>query len=100
MAKWAEFAVTAVRYNDSGARITHVQARADDGESLGQPATHARSQVIRRLENGTTYCTAYRSNGKYTTGASVRVVTIDGEQFIRTDNNRTKKDNLGELPRF
>jgi hypothetical protein len=33
-------------------------------------------------------------------GEDVRGVVIDGESFLRTDANKIKADNLGELPEF
>jgi len=32
--------------------------------------------------------------------AESHIVEIDGENFIRTNRNKNKSDNLGELPEF
>jgi len=38
--------------------------------------------------------------GEVARGADVGVITIDGEKYIRTERDKTQKDNLGQLPRF
>ena len=39
-------------------------------------------------------------DSRWIKGASVGTVTIEGEKYIRTDADRTKKDNLDRLPQF
>jgi hypothetical protein len=56
---------------------------------------------VSRLDDGSTYMTIYKNpDGTWKKGAPVRVVKIDGDKYIRTDADNTKKDNLGALPRF
>jgi hypothetical protein len=55
------------------------------------------------LAAGTAFATIYEDpsdTSKWNYGAEVRVVTIDGTRFIRTDADSTKADDLGSLPRF
>lgn len=44
--------------------------------------------------------TAIQKAGKWVEGEEVRVITVNGEKFIRTDENESRVDDLGELPRF
>jgi hypothetical protein len=98
--KWADYLISAVRYDAAAAHIEEVQVRLDEGEKVGGPSTWSRSKVIERLEAGYTVVTIFRSDGSWQRGAEVRVIRIDDEKFIRTDADRTKEDNLEDLPSF
>jgi hypothetical protein len=98
--KWADY-VTAVRFNTTGTHIESVQVRKDDGESIGAATATSRSEVVRLLEAGYTFCTAtLGTNGKWHKGAAVKIVVIDDQKFIRTRADSTKSDNLDNLPNF
>lgn len=99
--KWADYLISAVRYNASGTHIDAVRVHADNGSSVGPGSTMTRSRVVTLLQTGSTFCTIFKSaDDQWRRGADVRVVDIDGEKFIKTQPDRTKQDNLGELPRF
>jgi hypothetical protein len=99
--KWADYVITAVRFNITGTHIESVQVRQDDGESIGAATTTSRSDVVRLLEAGYTFCTATMGdNGKWNKGATVKIVEIDNQKFIRTKADGTKADNLDNLPAF
>jgi hypothetical protein len=99
--KWADYVITAVRFNSAGTHITEVQVREDTGENLTSAKTKTRSNVVTQIESGYTYCTATEgSDGKWKKGAEVKVVKIDYEKFIKTKADTSKKDNLDNLPRF
>lgn len=44
--------------------------------------------------------TAIQKDGKWVEGEQVRVIMVNFEEFIRTDENETRVDDLGDLPRF
>lgn len=99
--KWADYIITAVRFNPAGTHISNVQIRADKGDTAGSPSEATRLQVVAALEEGTTFCTAtVGSNGKFQKGAAVKIIVIDGKKFIRTKNDGIEKDNLDDLPTF
>lgn len=100
--KWADYLISAVEYNSTGSHIARVRAHPDNGDTVGAGAEMQRSTVVSWLESGTTFATITRntSDNKWTRGADVRVVVIDDTKYIRTDPDRTKSDNLGQLLRF
>jgi hypothetical protein len=98
--KWADYLISAVRYNAAETHIEKVRVHVDNGDSVGPASDWTRAEVIARLEAGYTFVTIFKQDGKWQKGAEVRVVTIHDEKFIRTDADRTKEDNLGNLPRF
>ncbi len=99
--QWADYVITRKRMNSAGTHIETVETYEHDGSNLTNQATKTRSSVVSAIESGTTFCTATKnSNGSYSYGASVKVVTIDGEKFIKTKADGVKKDNLDNLPAF
>jgi hypothetical protein len=101
MAKWADYVITEVRFNAKHTHIDKVRAREDNGESLGSAQEYARQDVVKAINNGTTYVTAFKSNdGKWQKGEDVFVIKIDGTAYIKTKKDDTAKDNLDNLPEF
>lgn len=97
------FLISAVRYNAAGTHIDKVRCHFDRGDSVGVAMEKTRDGVVGLLDTGTTFVTISKDPGdanKWIRGSEVRVVIIDQTKFIRTDADKTKRDNLGELPRF
>ena len=98
-----DYVITEVSYDNDHSRITHVKRVVyDDSENtFGSESVTSRQTVVSSIESGDEYYTVPTDgNGGYTWGDSVDVVNINGEKFIRTDGNRVRGDNLGELPEF
>lgn len=103
MSKWADKLISAVRYNAARTHITRVEVRSDLGESVGDPSVVTRADVIADMaDNRTSYKTIYKKSDKkkWREGAAVKVVAIDGEDYLKTTADSKKVDNLGDLPTF
>jgi hypothetical protein len=103
MAKWADYLITAVRYNAAETHIDKVQVRQDLGDKVSTNVVEqTRQTVVANIKAKTTYATATLSKetGNWVKGAAVEIVVVNAVEYIRTDANKTAKDNLGELPRF
>lgn len=100
MAKWANYGISKVRYNNERTHIVKVEVRTDQGDSFGAPAEWYRSQVVSSIENGASFVTIFQRNGKWQKGQDVHIVTIRGVKYIRTDRNSRAADNLENLPEF
>ena len=100
MEKWADYAITGVKheFRHGHGAIIEVESRADNGNALASPERVARLRVVNAIRRGVTFVTAYRNGDKWERGADVRVIEIHGEYFLRTDRDRIRADNLGELP--
>ncbi|HUA10408.1 MAG TPA: hypothetical protein VMA83_00205 [Solirubrobacteraceae bacterium] len=98
--KWADFLITAVRFNSAGTHIVFVEARADRG-AVGKACLLSRTEVIETLESGYTYCTAIESGAsKWEMGAAVEIVTVHDQPFMKTAPDEIACDNLGDVPRI
>jgi Protein of unknown function (DUF3892) len=99
--KWADYLISAVRYDSAGGHIDEVQVRKDEGEKIGSPSTWKRSDVVAGLVGNYTFVTIVTNQaGRWDPGAEVAVVTVRGTKYIRTDADATAEDNLGSLPTF
>jgi hypothetical protein len=98
--KWADYLISAVRYNQAKTHIEAVQARTDNGDKVSKPSDLTRSTVITKLDEGYTFITINLKDSKWHHGATVKKVVTDGETWIRTDADNTKADNLGNLPTY
>jgi hypothetical protein len=100
-AKWADYVITRVRFNSAGTHIESVETYEHSGNSLTNQSSKTRSSVVSAIDSGKSFCTATKnSEGSYSYGAAVKVVSIDGEKWIKTKADRIKKDNLDNLPTF
>ena len=101
MAKWADYCVSAVHYNSEHTHIVKTKVHSDGGDTIGAASEWTRADVVDAIGRGKTFVTITRSSdGKWNKGEDVRVVTVNGAKFIRTDSNSKALDNLGNLPEF
>lgn len=97
MPKWADFIISAVRYDSSGTRIKDLKVHVDDGGSkLSRGKTWTFEEVAQQILNGHTFVTLVRDpddESECSPGARV-------ELTLRTRQDKTTKDNLASRPRF
>lgn len=97
MSKWADYLISCCVYDEN--RIDEAGVHKDNGNKLGDKVIKNRRCIVDMLENGYTFCTIYMvQNDKWKKGANVSIIKIDQEKYLRTDSNKRKCDNLGELP--
>jgi hypothetical protein len=97
--KWADFVITAVRFNSAGTHIEDVQTSEHTGTELINQTTKSRHTVVTQIASGYTFCTATKgSDDLWHKGAAVKIYEYDSEKFIKADSS--KKDNLDNLPTF
>lgn len=100
MTKWADYCISAVRFNDKRTHIDKVRRHPDNDTSIG-PGAVSRENVVTDLKRGTTYFTIFKDQSdKWSKGQSVYIVKINGTEFIKTVDDKTTKDNLDKLPEF
>lgn len=101
MAKWADYLISAVKYNDAKTAIVAVKVHQDLGDKISIATEHSsRQKVIQDIENGKRYMTITKSESGYQNGQKVEIVLIDGQKFIKTLKDNIQRDNLEELPEF
>lgn len=94
-----DFCITAVRYNKDKSHIEEVMVREEMEKKIGKPRTVARAFVadLIRLDKATFQTRIQKADGKWAIGANVHLIN---DEYLTTDRNSTKRDNLGNLPEF
>ena len=100
MAKWADYGISAVRYNTSHTHIDRVRIHEDNGDSFGAPAEHERETIVKAIKDGVTLITIPYANGQWQKGQPVFIIKVNGVEFIKTVDNGLARDNLENLPEF
>lgn len=98
--KWADYLISAVRYDAEHTHIDKVKAHEDKGGKITPSYEEDRETVVANINRGKTYCTILKKEGKWHKGEIVGIIVVNNREFIRTDKNKTESDNLGELPEF
>lgn len=99
--KWADYCISAVRFNSAHTHIDYVRAAADNGSSLGVWQDYPRATVVAALKQGKTFVTVVRGpDGNYRKGQPVYIIVIRGVEYIKTRDNGRAEDNLDDLPEF
>lgn len=101
MEKWADYCISAVSYSEDPKHIKEAKVHKDKGGTIGPGKTWSRSQIVSSIESEHSFITILRSeDGKFERGEDVHVIKVNGKEYIRTDKNEIKEDNLGDLPEY
>lgn len=98
--KWADYCISDVRFNARHTHIDQVKVRPDNGQTIGEAEVYSRQTIINSIKNGITFVSIFFRNNEWHLGRPVFIVTIHGEEFIKTVRDNTKVDNLDDLPEF
>lgn len=100
MAKWADYGISAVRYNAAHTHIDRVRAHPDNGDTIGAAAEYERATIIKAIKDGYTFVTIVSSGGNWQKGQPVHIIKVNGVEYIKTVDNGQARDNLENLPEF
>jgi len=97
MAKWADYLISQVSY-DQNHIITKVKQHRDIGNEMGDGEIVDRDVIAGNLGHGVKYMTVYGDLDKIRMGKNVRYFRAYEDHYIRTDDNKVMTDNLGDIP--
>lgn len=100
MAKWADYGISAVRYNAAHTHIDRVRAHPDNGDTIGVGAEYDRAVIVKAIKDGITFVTIMMSGGSWQKGQPVYIIKVNGVEYIKTVDNGQARDNLENLPEF
>jgi len=101
MTKWADYCISACRYNSEHTHIDKVKVHSDDGESIGPSKEYSRQEVILSIKADNSFVTIFKNSaGKWIKGQLVIIVKIKGKEYIKTVENDKEVDNLENLPEY
>lgn len=90
MNKWADYLISAVRYNDDSQQksIEYVKVHSDHGQEIGAGSTWTKEEVVSSMLDGKTFFTIVKgSTGEWKRGAQISLVTKNGKSFITDDEH-------------
>lgn len=101
MAKWADYLISAVNYNQEHTHIDKLRVHKDNGDSVGKGEAYARQAIVDAINDGTTFVTIYKNKeGKWNKGEDVIIINVNGIDYLKTEDNGKEEDNLENLPEF
>lgn len=101
MQKWADYLISAVRYNTEHTHIVQVLVHEDGGTTVGAGVIRTRQEVIVAIKKGSSFCTIYKgADGNWQKGQKVIIINVYGVEYIKTTDNGKASDNLENLPEF
>lgn len=100
MEKWADYLISAVRYDSEHSHIEKVRVREDKGAKVGSSVFESsRQEVIENIKSNKTYITIFEGqNNNWKKGEEVHIIVVGETEYIRTDQNQEECDNLENLP--
>lgn len=99
--KWADYCISAVRFNNIHSHIEKVRAHPDKWETLGWYSEYSRVEIISMIKKWTTFVTITKgNNGNWKKWQPVFIVVINNIEYIKTVRNDKAVDNLDDLPEF
>ena len=91
MEKWADYLVSAVRYEDEfgPGKILYLKIHQYNGGEIGSGTTWSREEVIRAMQEGKTFITIYKNGtAKWIKGGRISLIKLQlGYALIDMDNS-------------
>jgi hypothetical protein len=101
MSKWADYGISAVKFNYAHTHIDKVRIHPDNGDTIGASSEHNRADIVAAIKKDITFVTILMGNdGKWKKGQPVYIIKINGIEYIKTVDNGKAVDNLDNLPEF
>ena len=97
MAKWADYLISQVSY-DQNHIITKVKQHRDIGNKMADGEIVDRDVITDNLGHGAKYMTVYGDLNKIRMGKNIRYFRAYEGHYIRTDDNKVMTDNLDDIP--
>jgi len=101
MSKWANYGISAVRFVPGHPLVDKVIAQLDLEEIFGTPSEFSRQEIIAAIKRNYTFITIFtRDDGKWKKGHILRLVEINGTEYLKIEDDGAAADNLENLPAF
>ena len=97
MGQWADYLISAVKY-DTNKKIVQAKQHRDSGDEIGKGELITRDELATNLKKGVRYSTIFNGNSNWKKGDSVHFIRVGSDYSIRTDSNKVEFDNLRMLP--
>ena len=101
MSKWANYGISAVKFNSERTLVEKVVAQLDLETIFGTPSEFSRGEIVAAVKKNLSFITILtREDGKWKKGRIVRLENINGREYLKTEDNPGEADSLDNLPEF
>jgi hypothetical protein len=100
MVKWADFGISAVKYNAAHTHIDKVIIHTLYGGTIGVSIEQSRQNIISAIKKTVTVVTIFKKAGEWVKGQPVHIIKVNGTKYLKTVENGKEADNLENLPEF
>ena len=99
--KWASEGISAAKFNATHVHIETVLAHPDFGDAIGSPAEYTRQNIFYSIKAGATFVTIFKNrDGKWKKGKPLKIVVVDGKEYLKTVTDKKNSDTLDQLPEY
>ena len=102
MEKWADYLISAIRYEETFTRktISHCKVHSDNGDTVGPGTTWSKEEIMDAINRGQTFYTIIKDNrGKWKKGNKVTLVKAENI-YLNDDVEKAEEDRLASIPEF
>jgi len=101
MSKWANYGISAVKFNAGRKLVEQVVAQLDLETIFGTPSVFSRREIVAAVKKNFSFVTIYiREDGKWKKGQVLRLANINGHEYLKTVDDPEEADTLDNLPEF
>ena len=101
MSKWANYGISAVKFNSGRTLVDKVVAQLDLETIFGTPSEFSRGEIVAAVKKNFSFVTIFtREDGKWKKGELIRLARINGKEFLKTVDDPSEADTLNGLPEF
>ncbi|RLA06171.1 MAG: DUF3892 domain-containing protein [Gammaproteobacteria bacterium] len=103
MQKQVDFYISQVRYNDNHTKMVRFYVHPNNNNKAGKGFFETLEQIIEKIDDDFLYYTINKTpnNRKWQLGSKVMVYqNMRGVEYLKTEGNKTDKDNLENLQEF
>ena len=97
MDKWADYLISEVSY-DSNRLITTARRHKDEDKGITDGVEVDRMSIISDMKNKLSHLTIYSGNNTWKKGYKIKIISVEGDHYLRIDENIAKLDYLGDIP--
>ena len=94
--KWADYLISEVSY-DKNHLISKAKRHEDSDNGISDGNFVDRIKISSDIINGLSYITIYSSISTWKKGNKIHFYRLDGEPYIRIDQNKVNQDYLGDI---
>ena len=101
MSKWANYGISAVKFNSQRTLVEKVVAQLDLETVFGTPSEFLRHEIVAAVKKNFSFITIFiREDGKWKKGNVIRLETVNGREYLKTAEDAGEADRLDNLPEY